>query len=88
MRFYESPLLLGLRNIDPVIAMGGPMSVNDEREYPWFKQKKEFIAQALRRALSRSFARLFLPERAECATTGSADASFTECAANRVEVIA
>ena len=50
-RFYHSPVLPDLRSVDCVIAMGGPMSVNDEREYPWLKQEKAFIKEAVDRGL-------------------------------------
>jgi GMP synthase-like glutamine amidotransferase len=47
-RFYQSPVLPDLRSVDLVIAMGGPMSVNDELEYPWLKKEKTFIHEAIR----------------------------------------
>ncbi len=50
-RFYESAALPDPRAVDLVIAMGGPMSVNDEREHPWLKQEKGFIEAAIRRGL-------------------------------------
>lgn len=33
--------------VDLVIAMGGPMSVNDERELPWLVGEKRFIREAI-----------------------------------------
>jgi GMP synthase-like glutamine amidotransferase len=51
-RFYQSAVLPDLRSIDFVIAMGGPMSVNDEREYPWLRQEKAFIREAVGRGLA------------------------------------
>lgn len=48
-RFYQSPVLPDLRSIDLVIAMGGPMSVNDEREHPWLKEEKAFVKEAVDR---------------------------------------
>jgi GMP synthase (glutamine-hydrolysing) len=33
---------------DAVIAMGGPMSVNDEDAHPWLRQEKAFIARSVR----------------------------------------
>ena len=48
-RFYASPDLPDPGNLDLVIAMGGPMSVNDEREYPWLVAEKAFIREAVRR---------------------------------------
>ena len=46
-RFYESSELPDPRQVDLVIAMGGPMSVNDEREHPWLASEKEFIRQSI-----------------------------------------
>lgn len=36
------------RDFDAVIAMGGPMSVNDEAELPWLASEKQFVAGAAR----------------------------------------
>jgi len=47
-RFYQSPVLPDPRSIDLVIAMGGRMSVNDEREHPWLKEEKAFVREAVR----------------------------------------
>lgn len=46
-RFYQPPVLPDPRSIDLVIAMGGPMSVNEEREYPWLKEEKAFVRKAV-----------------------------------------
>ncbi len=49
-RFYEAPAHLPpIGNLDLVIAMGGPMSVNDEPQHPWLKEEKRFIREAVRR---------------------------------------
>lgn len=37
-----------LDGIDAIVAMGGPMSVNDEREHPWLVAEKALIARAVR----------------------------------------
>jgi GMP synthase-like glutamine amidotransferase len=50
-RFYQAARLPDLRAVDLVIAMGGPMSVNDERDYPWLKEEKSFVKDAVRRGL-------------------------------------
>ncbi|MFT3783081.1 MAG: type 1 glutamine amidotransferase [Nibricoccus sp.] len=42
-RFFENSALPSLHRHDLVIAMGGPMSVNDEAEYPWLVEEKRFI---------------------------------------------
>jgi GMP synthase-like glutamine amidotransferase len=46
-RFFESPVLPAAGEFDAVIALGGPMSVNEESEYPWLKDEKRFIAAAV-----------------------------------------
>lgn len=46
-QFYQSPSLPSLSQIDALIALGGPMSVNDELELPWLKDEKRFIKQAI-----------------------------------------
>jgi GMP synthase-like glutamine amidotransferase len=46
-KFYEDFILPNLTEIDWLIVMGGPMSVYDEATYPWLKQEKEFIHQAI-----------------------------------------
>ncbi|ACF14504.1 glutamine amidotransferase class-I [Chloroherpeton thalassium ATCC 35110] len=35
--------------LDWLIVMGGPMSINDEAEFPWLKKEKKFIAQVIDR---------------------------------------
>ena len=40
-----------LQGIDAIVAMGGPMSVNDEDEHPWLVAEKELIAAAVRAGL-------------------------------------
>lgn len=46
-RFFQSPQLPDLAELDCIIAMGGPMSVNDEAELPWLKAEKRFVAAAI-----------------------------------------
>lgn len=46
-KLFESADFPDLDQIDLVIAMGGPMSVNDEDEYPWLTAEKEFIRNAI-----------------------------------------
>jgi GMP synthase-like glutamine amidotransferase len=36
------------RSFDAIVAMGGPMSVNDDGELPWLRAEKELIADAVR----------------------------------------
>ncbi len=35
------------RQFDAIVAMGGPMSVNDEEELPWLRAEKVLIAEAV-----------------------------------------
>jgi GMP synthase-like glutamine amidotransferase len=46
-RFFESAALPALAGIDFIIALGGPMSVNDEERFPWLRAEKQFIAEAI-----------------------------------------
>lgn len=45
--FYESADLPAPETIDFLIVMGGPMSVNDEKQYPWLVAEKQFIRQMI-----------------------------------------
>jgi len=42
-RLFEKAALPHLEAIDMLIVMGGPMSVNDEIEFPWLVREKRFI---------------------------------------------
>ena len=46
-RFYQDGLLPRPDDIDWLIIMGGPMSVNDESQYPWLAKEKIFIRQCI-----------------------------------------
>ena len=46
-RFYEAPVLPDPKDVDLVVAMGGPMSVNDEAEFPWLVVEKQFLRQCI-----------------------------------------
>jgi len=46
-RFFENPALPEPHDLDLVIAMGGPMSVNDEAALPWLHDEKRFIREAI-----------------------------------------
>ena len=43
----EGETLPERRDFDAVVVMGGPMSVNDEVEYPWLADEKRFIAESV-----------------------------------------
>jgi GMP synthase-like glutamine amidotransferase len=45
-KFFENAVLPELSDIDWLIIMGGPMSVNDEERFPWLAEEKRFIRQA------------------------------------------
>lgn len=42
-RFFVDPTLPELSGQDLIIAMGGPMSANDESALPWLRPEKQFI---------------------------------------------
>ncbi|MES9992097.1 MAG: gamma-glutamyl-gamma-aminobutyrate hydrolase family protein [Candidatus Thiodiazotropha sp.] len=46
-RFFQSHTLPNIEDIDLLIVMGGPMSVNDEDLYPWLKEEKPFIKSVI-----------------------------------------
>ena len=46
-RFFESPQLPNLTEIDLLVVMGGPMSINDELQFPWLLPEKAFIRRAI-----------------------------------------
>jgi GMP synthase-like glutamine amidotransferase len=46
-RFFENPALPDPEKLDLVVAMGGPMSVNDESGFPWLRAEKRFLRAAI-----------------------------------------
>lgn len=46
-RFFESVSLPRQADFDLLIALGGPMSVNDEAELPWLIAEKAFIRESV-----------------------------------------
>mgnify|MGYP001765677770 FL=1 len=48
-RFWEAPVLPDPAAVDVLVVMGGPMSVNDEAEFPWLVAEKRFIAEVVAR---------------------------------------
>ncbi len=52
-RFFEKDWSLpDIESLDLLIAMGGPMSVNDETELPWLDHEKQFIRAAIRQGVA------------------------------------
>jgi GMP synthase (glutamine-hydrolysing) len=47
----EGDRLPDWRAFDAIVAMGGPMSANDEEELPWLRDEKALIAEAVRAGL-------------------------------------
>jgi len=43
---YESPALPAPSAFDALIALGGPMSVNDESQFPWLAPEKALVREA------------------------------------------
>jgi GMP synthase-like glutamine amidotransferase len=50
-RFYDTDELPPPAEVDLVVAMGGPMSVNDEHEHPWLAAEKRFIRAVVEQGL-------------------------------------
>ncbi|HYW83563.1 MAG TPA: type 1 glutamine amidotransferase [Spirochaetia bacterium] len=48
-RFFEDSRLPPVADIDWLIILGGPMSVNDEKTCPWLSREKAFIEEAAAR---------------------------------------
>ena len=48
-RFFADPLLPDADDVDLLILMGGPMSVNDEGRYPWLVAEKRFVGRVIGR---------------------------------------
>ena len=45
--FFERAWFPEISDIDWLIVMGGPMSVNDEDKFPWLREEKKFIRKAI-----------------------------------------
>jgi GMP synthase-like glutamine amidotransferase len=44
----EHDALPSWRGFDAIVAMGGPMSVNDEDAFPWLRDEKALVSEAVR----------------------------------------
>jgi GMP synthase-like glutamine amidotransferase len=51
-RFHADPALPDPGGFDLILAMGGPMSVNDEPALPWLRAEKQFLREAIGRGVS------------------------------------
>ncbi len=51
-KLFESAILPDLKFIDLLIILGGPMSVDDEDEFPWILPEKRFIRKAIDSGIS------------------------------------
>lgn len=47
-RLYLGDNLPSINELDWLFIMGGPMGVYDEKKYPWLKQEKKIIEQAIK----------------------------------------
>lgn len=48
-RFHAGDSLPKVKDVDFLVVMGGPMSVHDENKYPWMKDEKHFMRNAMHR---------------------------------------
>ncbi|WPD22430.1 MAG: type 1 glutamine amidotransferase [Candidatus Electrothrix scaldis] len=48
-KFFAEPTLPDPEQVDFLIIMGGPMSVNDQEEYPWLHDELNFIREFIQR---------------------------------------
>ena len=46
-QFFNSGVLPEIEDIDLLVVIGGPMSVNDEQEHPWLVKEKKFIRNTI-----------------------------------------
>jgi GMP synthase-like glutamine amidotransferase len=52
-RFFEEPAAMpNTGDIDLLVVMGGPMSVNEEDLYPWLKAEKRFVEEMIKEGKS------------------------------------
>jgi GMP synthase-like glutamine amidotransferase len=47
-QFFESAQLPELDEVELLVVMGGPMSVNDEANYPWLAQERRYIGEFIK----------------------------------------
>ena len=46
-RLFAGDRLPAISDVDALVVMGGPMSVNDEAEFPWLAAEKRLVAAAV-----------------------------------------
>jgi GMP synthase-like glutamine amidotransferase len=46
-KLYLNEILPGLNSFDVLVIMGGPMGVNDDKDFPWLIKEKIFIREAI-----------------------------------------
>jgi GMP synthase-like glutamine amidotransferase len=46
-QFFQSSVLPDPRDLDLLVIMGGPMSVNEEEDFPWLGPEKRFIRDVI-----------------------------------------
>ncbi len=46
-KLYNEKITVSPKDIDWLIVMGGPMGIYDEEIYPWLKEEKQFIKEAV-----------------------------------------
>ncbi|MDX2494323.1 MAG: hypothetical protein QNK27_05120, partial [Desulfuromusa sp.] len=46
-QLYKNEPFPAVDSIDWLIVMGGPMGINDENEYPWLKEERDYILQVI-----------------------------------------
>jgi GMP synthase-like glutamine amidotransferase len=46
-QFFNSGVLPEIENVDLLVVMGGPMSVNDEQEHSWLAKEKQYIKSVI-----------------------------------------
>lgn len=49
-RFYLGEYLPPVEGFDMLVVMGGPMSIHDEKSFPWLKEEKRFIGEAVEKS--------------------------------------
>jgi GMP synthase-like glutamine amidotransferase len=51
-QLYQTTAFPDCNELDLLVIMGGPMSVNDETEYPWLAIEKQYIRSAIENGIS------------------------------------